>query len=280
MAAAPGGKTSYIAQLMKNTGVLVANDLKKERLKSTNANMHRLGVQNVVITAYDGRKLPHIFKKFDRCLLDAPCTGLGVISRDPSIKVQKTWEDCRKLSHLQKELIKAAIDCVDANSKTGGYIVYSTCSISVEENEAVVDYALRHRFVKLVESGLEVGAPGLTKYNEKRFHPSLALSKRIYPHVHNMDGFYVAKLKKFANGEKSIEGISTAIEEEETRHINKEKQKKVNLKKKAQKNKVKAKKEDVTKSESTEKEIKETETKSNVKSEAKNGKVTEAKSDK
>ena len=157
MAAAPGGKTSYISQLMKNTGVLVANDLKKERLKSLNANMHRLGVSNVVVANYDGRKLPSIFKKFDRCLLDAPCSGLGVIARDPSIKVQKTWEDVRKLSHLQKELIKAAIDCVDANSKTGGYIVYSTCSISVEENEAVIEYALSNRFVKLVESGLEVG---------------------------------------------------------------------------------------------------------------------------
>lgn len=122
-----------------------------------NANMHRLGVSNVVVANYDGRKLPSIFKKFDRCLLDAPCSGLGVIARDPSIKVQKTWEDVRKLSHLQKELIKAAIDCVDANSKTGGYIVYSTCSISVEENEAVIEYALSNRFVKLVESGLEVG---------------------------------------------------------------------------------------------------------------------------
>ena len=108
---------------MKNTGVLVANDLKKERLKSLNANMHRLGVSNVVVANYDGRKCPSIFRKFDRCLLDAPCTGLGVIARDQSIKVQKTWEDCRKLSHLQRELIKAAIDCVDANSKTGGIIV-------------------------------------------------------------------------------------------------------------------------------------------------------------
>ena len=72
---------------MKNTGVLVANDLKKERLKSLYANLHRLGVQNTVVVNYDGRKLPSIYTKFDRCLLDAPCTGLGVISRDPQIKV-------------------------------------------------------------------------------------------------------------------------------------------------------------------------------------------------
>jgi ribosomal RNA methyltransferase Nop2 len=202
MAAAPGGKTSYISQLMKNTGVVVANDLKKERLKSLNANMHRLGVSNVVVANYDGRKLPKIFRKFDRCLLDAPCSGLGVIARDPSIKVQKTFDDVRKLSHLQRELIKAAIDCVDAGSKTGGYIVYSTCSVSVEENEAVVEYALNQRYVKLVDTGLEVGESGLTKYNEKRFHQSMSLCKRIYPHVHNMDGFFVAKFKKFANGER------------------------------------------------------------------------------
>ena len=123
MAAAPGGKTSYIAQLMKNTGILVANDIKKERLKSLNANCHRLGINNVVVSNQDGRKLPKVFTKFDRVLLDAPCTGLGVIARDPQIKVQKTREDVMKLSHLQKELILAAIDCVDAHSKTGGYIV-------------------------------------------------------------------------------------------------------------------------------------------------------------
>lgn len=72
---------------MRNTGVLVANDLKKERLKSLSANLHRLGVNNTVVANYDGRKISKIYQKFDRVLLDAPCSGLGVISRDPSIKV-------------------------------------------------------------------------------------------------------------------------------------------------------------------------------------------------
>lgn len=85
---------------MKNTGVLVANDIKKERLKSLNANLHRLGVANTVVVCNDGRKIPMMYKKFDRVLLDAPCTGLGVIARDPSIKAKKTSKDVMKHSHL------------------------------------------------------------------------------------------------------------------------------------------------------------------------------------
>lgn len=219
----------------------MANDLKKERLKSLNANLHRLGVSNTVVVNYDGRKMPQLFNKFDRVLLDAPCSGLGVISRDPSIKVQKTREDVKKLSHLQKELIKAAIDCVDAHSKTGGYIVYSTCSVSVEENEWVVDYALKTRFVKLVEAGLEVGEPGLTKHKEKRFHPTLNMTRRVYPHVHNMDGFFVAKLKKFANGERKAEE-EPEVTEANIKRKELEKKKKLNQKKKDKRKKKKAEK--------------------------------------
>jgi len=169
-------------------------------VQGASTNIQRLGVRNTVVSNNDGRDFCKRFKNgFDRILIDAPCTGLGVISRDPSVKTQKSQVDFDRCSLAQKELLLAAIDSVDANSLTGGYIVYSTCSISVEENEGAVDYALRNRNVQLVDTGLEFGVPGFVHYKEKRFHPSLSLTKRYYPHVHNMDGFYVAKFKKMTN---------------------------------------------------------------------------------
>lgn len=143
MASAPGGKTTHIAQLMQNAGVLVANDMKADRIPSLQANLSRMGVTNVVISCMDGRKVPEAMRGFDRVLLDAPCTGLGVISRDPSVRTQKTRADVLKMAHLQKQLVLAAIDAIDAHSKTGGVLVYSTCSVAVEEDEAVVNYLLR-----------------------------------------------------------------------------------------------------------------------------------------
>ena len=199
LCAAPGGKTTHIGQLMKNSGVLVANEYKEDRCASIKGNVHRMGLNNVVITNYDGRKIAKHLNGFDRALVDAPCSGLGVIWKDPSVKTMRTLKDIQRNAHVQKELLLSAIDVVNARSKTGGFIVYSTCSVSIEENEEVINYALKNRRVKLVETGLQIGEPGLHKFKGKIFHPSLALCKRIYPHVYNMEGFFIAKLKKIDN---------------------------------------------------------------------------------
>jgi len=179
---------------------IIANDLKRDRLRSTVANFHRLGVQNAVVCQYNGKEFPKVMSGFDRVLLDAPCSGLGVISRDQSVKIQRTLKDIERVSHLQRELLLAAIDSVNPASATGGIVVYSTCSVSVEENEKVVAYALAKRCVKLVDTGLSHGRPGFTRFQQHRFHPSVSLTRRFYPHVHNMDGFYVAKFQKYDNG--------------------------------------------------------------------------------
>ena len=202
MCASPGGKTTYIGQLMKNEGLLVANDFKKERIKSLFFNIHRMGIKNSIVTNYDGREFAKLYNKFDRVLLDAPCSGLGVISKDKSVKMNRTYKEILNNSRLQKELILAAIDSCNAKGKGDGIIVYSTCSISVEENEWVIDYALKHRYVKCIEAGIEIGEPGLVKFREKHFHPSIANTRRIYPHIHNIDGFFIAKLKKYSDGPK------------------------------------------------------------------------------
>lgn len=224
MAAAPGGKTTYISALMKNTGCIFANDANKARTKSLVANIQRLGCKNTIVCNYDAREFPKVIGGFDRILLDAPCSGTGVIAKDESVKVNRNEKDFIQIPHLQKQLLLSAIDSVDAHSKTGGVIVYSTCSVAVDENEAVVDYALRKRpNVKLVETGLEIGKHGFTSFRGKHFNQSLSMTRRYYPHTYNVDGFFVAKFKKIASsphdvskaGAKEKESLARAEAEEE-----------------------------------------------------------------
>lgn len=189
MCAAPGGKAAFIGALLKNTGTLFCVDVNKERAKALRANLQRQGVL-AIIMCEDARKIE--LQKMDRVLLDAPCLGTGVVSRDPSVKVTKNLDELRKTACLQKELLLKAWNML----KEGGILVYSTCTILVEENEDVIEYLCRKvSNVKILE-GPPIGKPGFVSYRGKFYNKDMANCRRVYPHVYNMDGFFVAKLTK------------------------------------------------------------------------------------
>ncbi|XP_050725087.1 probable 28S rRNA (cytosine-C(5))-methyltransferase [Eriocheir sinensis] len=217
MCAAPGGKSTHIAAIMRNTGMIVCNDINRDRVKALVGNFHRMGITSAVITSHDGRAFAKMMPRaFDRVLLDAPCSGTGVISKDERVKTSKDVKDIQRCSHIQKELLLSAIDSVHKFDGKNGYIVYSTCSILAEENEAVVEYALKKRNVKIVPTGLDVGKSGYVRYRQHRFHPSMQLCKRVYPHSYNMDGFFVAKLKKLSEEVPKTAESEAGEEEEES----------------------------------------------------------------
>ncbi|PMB68031.1 25S rRNA (cytosine-C(5))-methyltransferase nop2 [Beauveria bassiana] len=189
MALSPQPVRNMVANEPQNTGVVVANDPNKARAKGLIGNIHRLGAKNVIVCSYDAREFPRVMGGFDRVLLDAPCSGTGVIAKDPSVKTNKTERDFMTLPHTQKQLLLSAIDSVN-HAGTGGYIVYSTCSVTVEE--------------KLVDTELPFGKEGFTSYMGKTFDPSLKLTRRYYPHTYNVDGFYVAKFKKIGPTPASV----------------------------------------------------------------------------
>lgn len=191
LCAAPGGKSAYISALMGNTGLLYANDINKDRIAGLKSNLQRMNVSNCIVMNMDARKLN--VGMVDRVLLDAPCSGTGVISKYPSIKTDRTQKDIDRKVVLQKELILHAFDML----RVGGILVYSTCSVLVKENEEVVNYLLCKRpSAKIVQCDVDVGKDGFMGFRGRVYNPSMKMTRRIYPHVHNMDGFFYAKIMK------------------------------------------------------------------------------------
>ena len=139
---APGGKTTYLAQLMNNKGIIEAWDIHDHRLKLVEENAKRLGINIINTARADATKLrKDLIEKFDKILLDVPCLGLGVIKRKPDIKWQRNLEDVEKISKIQFEILETCSNYL----KSGGEMVYSTCSILKEENETIVKKFLERK---------------------------------------------------------------------------------------------------------------------------------------
>ncbi|MFL6441783.1 MAG: NOL1/NOP2/sun family putative RNA methylase [Nitrososphaeraceae archaeon] len=189
MASAPGGKTTFIAQKMKNTGCVIALDINSARINSMVFNIARCGVMNSCIYKMDSRQVADLNIKFDRVLLDAPCSCEGVIIKDKTRKTSHTAQDVEYCVSNQMELIEAAIKVV----RPGGLLVYSTCSFAPEENENIVNSTLDRFDVKI--EPVQYGIEGLTNFGDIRFHDDIKNTKRLYPHIHNTLGFYIARLR-------------------------------------------------------------------------------------
>ncbi len=191
-ASSPGGKTTFLAQLMNNKGVLIAIEANEERIPPLIDNIHRMGVLNAVVVKMNAVKFKNLGIKVDKILLDAPCSGEGVIHKDKSRKTDRGAKDIEFCSALQKDLIESAI----MSLKPGGTLVYSTCSLTPEENEFVIQWVLERFDVELEE--IEWGDPALTEIpnTDIVFSKDMSKCRRLYPHKHETSGFFVAKIVK------------------------------------------------------------------------------------
>nr|MDO8133230.1 RsmB/NOP family class I SAM-dependent RNA methyltransferase [Candidatus Njordarchaeum guaymaensis] len=192
LCAAPGGKTTQLAQIMGNEGVVVAIDLNRERMRSLRSNLSRCGVSNVIAYRMDGKDLPTLGVTADRILIDAPCSCDGVIPFDPSRKKSRGMEDIEFCSSIQKKLVTAAIQCLAPE----GELVYSTCSTAPEENERIIAEAIEKFDVQVIDTGLHFGDEGFREALGVRYPDELRLARRLYPHKNGTEGFFICKLRR------------------------------------------------------------------------------------
>jgi NOL1/NOP2/sun family putative RNA methylase len=192
LCASPGGKTTHIAARMDGTGPLVANEPSGRRQPALLANVNRLGILNVTNTGYRGEAFPKA-ARFDRILVDAPCSAEGTLRKEPSLRSGATTGSIARLARLQKRLIVRAYDLL----VPGGVLVYSTCTLAPEENEAVVAHLLGARDARLTPVSLPIDAsPGLTAWEGEAFPPDVIGCARIYPHQLDSGGGFVARFEK------------------------------------------------------------------------------------
>jgi NOL1/NOP2/sun family putative RNA methylase len=195
IAAAPGSKTTQIAAQMKNSGLIIANDVSLKRLTALRFNLQKCGVANTVVTNLDGRWIHNLKIEFDKILVDAPCSASGTFITNPN--VFRTWDQGKvnSLSRLQKQLLEAASKCL----REDGVLVYSTCSLDPEENEEVIDYAVKNLQLKTERiklKGIECDE-GIRSYKGYEYDESVRKAVRINMLKNKTEGFFVCKLRKY-----------------------------------------------------------------------------------
>ncbi|WP_445945689.1 16S rRNA (cytosine(1407)-C(5))-methyltransferase RsmF [Shewanella sp.] len=190
MASAPGSKTTQMAALMNNNGLLIANEYSASRVKVLHANVLRMGVSNCALTHFDGRVFgEYQYEAFDAVLLDAPCGGEGTVRKDQNALKEWQIDDVIAIAGTQKDLIEAAFLAL----KPGGALVYSTCTLSQLENQAICQHLLSRYPDAVVFESLSKLFDGAAKAcTEEGF-------LHVWPQIYDSEGFFVAKIRKTAS---------------------------------------------------------------------------------
>ncbi|WP_125719565.1 16S rRNA (cytosine(1407)-C(5))-methyltransferase RsmF [Pseudoalteromonas rubra] len=187
MAAAPGSKTSQLAALMENQGVLIANELSSSRLKTLAANLKRMGVANCALSHFDGQVFgDYMYESFDHILLDAPCSGEGTVRKDPDALKNWSLASNHDIAEVQKTLIRSAFMAL----KPGGTLVYSTCTLTPLENQQICDHLL-DAFPGDVEI---ISLHDLFPEADRAATEQGYL--HVWPQIYDSEGFFIAKFKK------------------------------------------------------------------------------------
>ncbi|MBY8983913.1 MAG: RsmB/NOP family class I SAM-dependent RNA methyltransferase [Candidatus Lokiarchaeota archaeon] len=195
MCAAPGGKATHLSQLMDNKGNLILIEKNRNRIPALEVNLRRMGIINATVLNFDAINISNLKITADKILLDAPCTGEGLIRQDISRKKSKKIRDIEKMSSIQKKLLNSGLNVLKPN----GELLYSTCSIAPEENEFVVHDVLEERTdVEIIKTSESYGLEGLTEIYGKSLRPNLKYAHRLYPHIHDTIGFFICLIKKLS----------------------------------------------------------------------------------
>jgi 16S rRNA C967 or C1407 C5-methylase (RsmB/RsmF family) len=190
MCAAPGGKTSHMADLMGNTGLIIANELYTNRQVPLAHTLARLGVCNTVVTGYQAQEFP-LRQRFDYVLADVPCTGEGRWRTAGHSFSPRRYQGMSKLVDVQKRIICRGFDLLSEK----GEMVYSTCTYNPEENEGVVDFLLKHRKARcLPPVSPFYGESGLCDWRGEKYDTQLRRTVRFYPHRLDSVGFFMARI--------------------------------------------------------------------------------------
>lgn len=194
LCAAPGSKTTQISEMMDYSGFLVANEIDIKRVKTLAHNLDKYKAYNTSIMINRGELLSKYFDdEFDKVLADVPCTGLGILNKKNEIKNWWSKKIVDAILDIQYKLLLAAIRV----AKVGGTIVYSTCSLTIEENEYIVDKILKNYPVEVIDFDLPVPShPSKLEYKGDQYNPELLKAKRTFPWEIQSEGFYICKLRK------------------------------------------------------------------------------------